>query len=188
MLKVRILLIGASLTAALFLSGCSNVLVMVGLKEAPPPVTDSAYFNGQMEKLLERLEANKVRNFRKAAVLDFVNTNGKVSELGRVLTAKFSERAMAGDSFRIVPSGQVKEALKKLEIEFSGELTREQVKLIGEELSADAVVTGKIYDLQKGSDVDLNVNAIQPATGDLLSAAGVNIYRSKQVQTLIEQF
>jgi len=188
MFKVR-RFISALLLLTLFLTGsCQSAMVLAGLKEAPPPVTDSAYFNSQVEKLLERLKANKSRNFRKAAVLDFVNTNGKVSELGKVLTSKFGERAVAGNHFRVVPSGQVKQALEKLKIEFKGELTKEQVKLIGDEVKADAVITGKIFDLQKGSDVNLNVSAIQPSTGDLVSAAGINIYRSKQVQTLIQQF
>lgn len=188
MLNVR-LVISVTLLMALPLTGaCQNVMVMAGLKEVPPPVTDSAYFNGQMEQLLEQLQANKSRNFRKAALLSFVNANGQVSELGKILTTKFGERAVAGSYFKVVPSGQVKEALEKLKIEFRGELTKQQVKLIGDELEADAVVTGKIFDLQKGSDVDLSISAIQPSTGDLVSAAGVNIYRSKQVQTLIQQF
>lgn len=182
------LITGATLIIALSLTGCANLMVTAGLQEAQPPVTNSAYFNGQVEKLLGELQANKSRNFRRAAVLNFVNVNGQVSELGKILTAKFSERAVAGNHFRIVPSGQVKETLKKLKIEFAGELTREQVKLIGDELKADAVITGKLFDLQKGSDVDLSITAIQPSTGDLVSAASVNIYRSKQVQTLIQKF
>jgi hypothetical protein len=186
--KIRLLLFAALLIALPVTGGCQNLLVTLGLSEAPPPVTDSAYFNGQMEQLLKEINSNKSRNFRKAAVLNFVNSNGQVSELGKVLTAKFGERAVAGNYFRIVPSGQVKEALDKLKIEFRGELTKEQVKLIGDELKADAIVTGKIFDLQKGSDVDLSVSAIQPATGELVSAGGINIYRSKQVQTLIQQF
>ncbi|HEB73407.1 MAG TPA: hypothetical protein ENI77_12420 [Nitrospirae bacterium] len=188
MFKVRVLIFSALLPALFVTGACQSAMVMAGLKKAPPPVTDSAYFNGQMEKLLEHLKANKSRNFRRAAILNFVNTNGKVSELGKILTIKFGERAVAGNHFRIVPSGQVKQALETLKIEFKGELTKEQVKLIGDELKADAVVTGKISDLQKGSDVDLTVSAIQPSTGDLVSAAGINIYRSKQVQTLIQQF
>ncbi len=179
---------GFAVFFAVLVAGCADVMVMAGFQEQGPPVTNSEYFNTQMEKLLGKLMENKSRSFRKAAVLEFVNTNGKVSELGKMLTTKFGERSMAKNHFKVIPLGQVKEALSKLKIEFQGELKREQVKSIGDELGVDAVITGKIYDLQKGGDVDLTVNAIQPGSGDLLSAASVSIYRSKQVQALLEQF
>lgn len=176
-----------ALLAAALQPGCQNAMVLAGLREAPPPVTDSAYFNTQVEQLLDRLNANKSRSIRRAAILDFVNTDGKVSELGGMLTTKFGERAVARNLFKVVPRGQVQEALAKLKINYTGQLKREEVTLIGEELGVDAVITGILYDLQKGSDIDLTVNAIQSSSGDLISAASVNIYRSKQVQTLIQQ-
>lgn len=174
--------------ALISFTGCSTVMVMVGLEKGPPPVTDSEYFNQQLDTLMERLQTNQTRKFRKAAVLSFVNTDGQVSELGKYLTGKFGERAVATGVFRVIPQGQVSEALRKLKIDYKGELTKEQVALIGKELAVDAVVTGVVADLQKGSDIDLSVKAILPATGDLLSSASIDIYRSKQVQALIQQF
>lgn len=175
----------------LAISGCAAlnpVLVPMGLAEAPPPVTDSAYFNAQTDKLLERLKASQSKTFRRVAPLNFVNANGQVSELGKYLTSKFGERAMALQMFRVTPQGQVKEALTRLKIAGAAELTREQIEKLGAELDADAIVTGTVSDLQKGSDVDLSVKVIHVQTGEMAAAASVNLYRSKQVQTLIQQF
>jgi hypothetical protein len=176
------------ITLAFSVNACSNILVPLGLQDPPPIVTDSTYFNGQIEKLLDGVASNKSRSFRRAAVLGFVNTDGRMSELGKMLTTKFGERAIAKNQFRVIPSGQVSETLEALKINYTGKLKREQILSIGDALGADAVVTGVIYDLQKGSDVDVSVNVIQPGSGDLISAASVNIHRSKQVQTLISQF
>lgn len=172
-------------------SGCSTIdplLVKVGLAEAPPPITDSGYFNTQIDTLLDRVRASQSKTFRRAAVLNFVNSNGQVSELGRYLTSKFGERAMARQLFRVTPQGQVKEAVTKLKITGGSELTREQIDKLGVELEADVIVTGTVSDLQKGSDVDLSVKVINVQSGEMIAAASVNIYRSKQVQTLIQQF
>ncbi len=184
----KTILLTVAVFSAISFAACSNIMVMVGLEKGPPPVTDSEYFNLQLDTLMERLQKNQVRRFRKAAVLNFVNTDGNVSELGKYLTSKFGERAIANGAFRVTPQGQVREALRKLKIDYKGQLTKDEVAQIGSELGADAVVTGVLSDLQKGSDVDLSVKAIQPSSGDLLTSASVDIYRSKQVQTLIQQF
>ena len=185
MMKKTITLFAFVLIVASY--ACADWKVKAGLEEAPPPTTDSAYFNGQMGKLLNNLSENRSKKFRKAAILSFVNSDGSVSELGKMLTTKFGEQAMAKNHFKVIPSGQVKEALSTLKINNSNELTREQVGAIGKELDATAVITGVLYDLQKGSDVDLSVKAVQVDSGDLASAASINIYRSKQVQALIQQ-
>lgn len=173
------------------LSSCAAftpLLATLGLAEAPPPVTDTSYFNVQTDILLERLKASQSKTFRRVATLNFVNANGQVSELGKYLTSKFAERAMAAQIFRMTPQGQVKEALTRLKIAGAAELTRDQLEKLGAELDVDAIVTGVISDLQKGSDVDLSVKVIHAQTGGMAAAASVNIYRSKQVQTLIQQF
>lgn len=190
-MSLKTLIFTLAVCAVCALSGCAALtplLVPLGLAEAPPPVTDSAYFNAQTDKLLERLRASQSKTFRRVASLNFVNANGQVSELGRYLTSKFGERAMALQMFRVTPQGQVKEALAKLKIVGAAELTRDQIEKLGTELDVDAIVTGIVSDLQKGSDVDLSVKVIHAQTGEMAAASSVNLYRSKQIQTLIQQF
>ncbi|VAX23771.1 hypothetical protein MNBD_NITROSPINAE02-1802 [hydrothermal vent metagenome] len=178
----------AFICCAFVLPGCGGVMVSLGLSDPPPTITDSQYFNTQVDQLLLNVEQNQSRKARKAAVLNFVNADGQVSSMGKFLTTKFSERVMAKGLFKITPPGQVREALERLKIKQTGELTRLQLSEIGKELGTDAIVTGVVSDLQKGSDVDLSVKIIQSASGELLSAASVNIYRSKQVQSLLKKF
>ena len=185
------LVLALAVAAAWTFSGCAAlnpVLVPLGLADATPPITDSGYFNTQTDTLLERLKVSQSKTFRRVAPLNFINANGQVSELGKYLTAKFGERAMAKQMFRVTPQGQVKDAMTRLKITGAAELTREQIEKLGTELDVDAVVTGVVSDLQKGSDVDLSVKVIHVQTGEMAAAASVNIYRSKQVQTLIQQF
>jgi len=180
-----------ALLAVLPMAGCAQLnplMVNMGLAEAPPPVTDSNYFSKQIHLLLDRLKTSQIRAFRKSASMEFQNANGQVSELGKYLTGKFGERAIGRNQFRVTPQGQVKEAMAKLKINPVGELTKDNLEKLGTELEVDAIITGVVSDLQKGSDVDLTIKVIQPSTGEMIAAASVNIYRSKQVQTLIQQF
>lgn len=169
-------------------TGCQSLIYSFGIAEKPPPTTNAAYFSERMNLLLGDLRTNQSKGVRKAAVLDFVNTDGRVSDLGSYMTIKFREQALASKSFKVVPGGQVGEALARLKIIPGQELTRDQIQALGIELDVDTVVTGVVADLQKGSDVDLSVKAVSTQGGELVSAASVPIYRSKQVQTLIQQF
>lgn len=168
--------------------GCQNAMVSLGLKEEPPPVTNADYFSIRTRYVYEQLRSNQSKPIRKAAVLDFANPDGRISELGRFLTLKFQEQALADKGFKVVPDGQVREALTRLAIPIGKPLTREQVQTLSIDLGADTLITGVVSDLQKGADVDLTVKAVSSPGGDLVSAASVSIYRSKQVQSLVQTF
>ncbi len=185
-MKRNLLLILAPVLMTLV--SCANLLVEAGLKEEPIPVTNSTYYNQQMSKLLSEVKKNRSRSFRKAAVLDFVNSDGQTSELGKYLGIKFRQIAVSENQFGVIPQGQVEAAMANLKIRFTGSLTEEETRMLGAEVGADAIITGVLADLQKGSDVDLTVKALQTSSAEMISAASVEIYRSKQVQTLLSQF
>ncbi len=177
-------MLAASLVAV---GGCQNMMISLGLQEEPPPVTNADYFSLRTRYVYEQLRENQSKSIRKAAVLDFANPDGRISELGRFLTLKFQEQALADKRFKVVPDGQVREALTRLAIPVGQPLTREQTQTLGIDLGVDTLITGTVSDLQKGADVDLTVKAVSSIGGDLVSTP-VSIYRSKQVQNLVQTF
>lgn len=171
---------------ALFLfSGCQNLPIIGKKKEE---VTDAAYFNAKAKLLVDQLMTNSTKKIRKVALLDLVNTDGRVSQFGRYLTDKTVEIAVAQKSFQTVPRGETTDALVKNNIPYNGSLDRESAKKLGTTLGVDTVVMGQISDLQKGSNVDVSMKAIDTQVGNVISVASVDIARSKQVQSLLTAF
>ncbi len=166
----------------------SAVLFACAGKVLPPPVTDSSYFNAKMEKLATALITTSSKKVRRAAVLNFVNTNGRASQLGRYVTTKFYEIVVLKSLFTMPTGGQVAESITKLNLDYQGTLNRETAGKLGRELGVEALIIGQIADLQKGSDVDLTVQMVEVRTGNIISAASTSFYRSKQVSSLLEKY
>jgi len=166
----------------------SSVVFACAKKVPPPPVTDSNYFNVKMERLADDLMAGTTKKVRRAAVLGFVNPNGKTSQLGKYLATKFSKITVLKKYFHVPTEGQVSETIRNLGINYNGTLDKESTTTLGEALGVDMLITGVIMDLQKGSDVDLTVKMIEVRSGTIVSAASASFYRSKQVSTMLEAF
>lgn len=168
----------------LVFGGCS----LIGLGGDKTPVTDAAYFDRKMTDLYGQVMSNSRRSIRRAAALEFVNTNGKVSQLGKYLAEKFREVAVRKKVIRLVPKGEVDAALAKLGIANAGSLDIKTIQKLGDDLQVDTIMFGKLSDLQKGSDVDVTMKAVEVRSGELNSAGSVGLFRSKQVQNLLESF
>jgi len=69
------------------------------------------------------------------AVLDFVNPNGKTSQLGKYLTAKFSELSIQKNLFQTPVEGEVSKALKTLGIAYNGTMDGASAKRLGEAIA-----------------------------------------------------
>lgn len=162
----------------------------VSCSKAPvgPPITDSLYFNGKLSILADQLAQNTTRRPRRAAVLDFVNQNGKTSQLGKYVTAKFMEISSQKALFTIPSEGEVAAAIKAQGIKYNGSVNTEDAAKLGKALGVDALIVGVLSDLQKGSDVDLAVKMIDTRNGNVVSAASTSFERSKQVSGMLESF
>lgn len=163
-------------------------VVSCASKEPPPPVTDSTYFNTKIQELADDIVFNSSRKIIRVAVLDFVNSNGRTSQLGKYFKSKFAETAVKNNLFQVPVEGQVNRAMLDLKLQYNGTLDAESASKLGKALRVDAVVIGVISDLQKGSDVDLVVKMVDTRTGQIISAASASFYRSKQVSSMLESF
>ena len=155
---------------------------------AKDPVTDSKYFLGKISRLADSLIKPAARHPRRAAIMEFVNTNGKTSQFGRYLTSKFTEISVGKNLFVTPAEGEVSKSLKQLNLAYNGTIDGASAKKLGEALGCDAIIVGTVSDLQKGSDVDLTVKMIDAKTGIVVSASSASFFRSKQVSSMLESF
>ncbi len=153
-----------------------------------PPVTDSAYFNIKIQELADDIVFNASRRIVRVAVLDFVNSNGRTSQLGKYFKNKFAETAVKNNLFQVPVEGQVNRAMQDLKLQYNGTLDIESASKLGKALRVDTIVIGVISDLQKGSDIDLVVKMVDTRTGQIISAASASFFRSKQVSSMLETF
>jgi len=176
-----------SRTTVIAMVACSVFFACAG-KEISPPVTDSNYFNDKMEWLATDVMANLSKKVRRVAVLNFVNSDGRTSRLGSIVTRKFFEVAVRRNLFQMPSEGQVAESITRLALSYAGTMDKISAGKLGEALGADALIVGVIADLQKGSDVDLSIQILETRTGNVISAASISFYRSKQISNLLETF
>ena len=118
--------------------------------------------------------------------MDFVNSNGRVSALGKYLGSKLSETIIEKNYFKVAQRGEVLDALKNNNIVFTGVMNNETIKKLGERLKVDAVFFGEIVDL--GTNIDVNIKFILVKDGEMLSAASIDIERTKSAVNLMETY
>jgi TolB-like protein len=171
---------------SLFFAGCSKQVAIV---------TDARYYEGKINELTElllktipkeKLESKEAKLINKVAIMDFVNSNGKVSALGKYLGSKLSETIIEKNYFNVAQRGEVLDALKNNNIVFTGIMNNETIKKVGERLKVDAVFFGEIVDL--GTNIDVNIKFILVKDGEMLSAASIDIERTKSAINLMETY
>src|SRR3989338_75498 len=169
------------------------VIIFSGCSKQVAVVTDAKYYEGKIDILTEQLlksipkekiEANEAKLIKKVAIMDFVNSNGRVSALGKYLGSKLSETIIEKNYFKVAQRGEVLDALKNNNIVFTGVMNNETIKKLGERLKVDAVFFGEIVDL--GTDIDVNIKFILVKDGEMLSAASIDIERTKSAVNLME--
>ena len=178
---------------SLFTVHCS--LFFVGCTKQVAIVTDAKYYEGKIDALTEqllksipkeKLVVNEAKLINRVAVMDFVNSSGKVSALGKYLSSKLSETIIEKKYFKVVHRGEVLDALRVNNIAFTGLMNNETIKKFGEKLQIDAIFFGEIVDL--GTNIDINIKFILAKDGEMLSAASTDIERTKSAVNLMETY
>ncbi len=183
--KIKVCLL-SSVFCLLFFAGCSKQVAVV---------TDAKYYEGKINELTEQLlksipkekiETKEGKLINKVAIMDFVNSNGRVSALGKYLGSKLSETIIEKNYFKVAQRGEVLDGMKNNNIVFTGVMNNETIKKLGEKLQVDAIFFSEIVDL--GTNIDVNIKLILIKNGEMLSAASVDIERTKSAVNLMETY
>jgi TolB-like protein len=118
------------------------------------------------------------------AVVDFVDLQGNVTELGRFLAEEFSVNLAAiGKGFEIVDRTHLKTLLKEHKLVESGIIDPLTAKKLGKIAGVDAVVTGTITPF--GDSVRLSVKILDTSTAKVIDASSTSIAKTKAIEELL---
>lgn len=161
------------------LQGCEfSVKPPGGLKGFFKTEADTRYYERKCAHLVDQLNGKlEEYGIRRVAVIDFVDIEGKVSELGKFLAAKIMVQIPKESQFIVVQKGHVDMVLRDLQVSPMESYNLETTKEIGNRLGVDGLLLGKIVDL--GTNIDVNVKLIDVNTGDLIATASESLARTK---------
>lgn len=118
------------------------------------------------------------------AVTDFVDLQGSVTELGRFLAEEFSTAlASQGKGFEVVDRANLKMILTEHKLSATGIIDPATARKLGQVAGVQALITGTITPF--GDSVRLSVKVLDTETAKVISAANVNIARTKAIEELL---
>jgi len=118
------------------------------------------------------------------AVTDFVDLQGSVTELGRFLAEEFSTAiAGSGKGFEVVDRANLKVILAEHKLSATGIIDPATARKLGQVAGVQALITGTITPF--GDSVRLSVKVLDTETAKVISAANVNIARTKAIEELL---
>lgn len=148
---------------------------------------DSRYYNRKCRNLLDQLTQNMGEyGIRRIAVIDFVNYEGKVTELGRFLASNLMVQIPKESTLVLVQRGQVEKALQELGVPPMEGYDLAITTKLGRELGVDAIVLGKMVDL--GTNIDVNLKMTDVNTGDVVATASESLARTKYAAEMNERY
>ena len=136
------------------------------------------------------------------AVIDFVIANTKViAEPGAYITSRLVHRLLKVDRYlKIMERGELEKVLGEYKIEMSDFYDPEKVKKLGKFHGVDAILTGKLWDIEtfiqteaslvKMEDATTMLRAMKPIPYELLSAIWIDMIKhppSPGSKTVIEK-
>ncbi len=107
------------------------------------------------------------------AVADFVTEQGKITQLGRVVTDKMISVLVKSGKFSVLERDLIDRVVDEQKFQLSPFADENSAAEFGKILGAEAIITGKLSDL--GSAYYLSTRVIDVTTGSLLTSADAEL-------------
>jgi len=141
-------------------------------------------FNETIETLSAKMSAKiQATGKKKVAVVNFTNTQGDETALGKFIAEEFSvELAIIAKGFSVVDRSRVTYLLKENGLTASGLVNPEAASQLGKLSSIDALVIGSFTPY--GENLRVNVKVLDLQTADILTAARGLLARTSTIDEL----
>ncbi len=135
----------------------------------------------QAEELAERIQR---AGRKRVAVVDFVDLQGNVTQLGRFLAEELSVTlsALPAD-LEVIDRNHLAALLKEKKLSADGLLDPGTTRRLGEILGVDVLVTGSLTSF--GESVRVTTKALDAATAKLIAASRVDIAKVETIRDLL---
>lgn len=160
-------------------------------KNAQVATVDGTSAEAELDRAVQRLAdgitASVISKERKrVAVVPFARSDGRPPELGFYLADKLVNRLFRSTAgFAVVDRFHLDDAVKEIEMGYTGAQESQSAQKLGRILGADALVTGTLTKLDASIDVTLRLVATE--TMDVLATADGRIPRSSTVDRLWDE-
>lgn len=121
---------------------------------------------------------------KRIAVVDIVNLNGAVTGFSKLLVEEMSTRLINKKAI-VIERNLLDIALTELKLSSSDLFNQNSTKKFGELTGADGIVTGTVADM--GQTVRINSRLIEPNTGRILAASGVEVAKTDSICRMLKQ-
>ena len=141
------------------------------------------------EKEIRSLSTTMSENIIKAgkkrvAVIDFMDLQGNITELGRFIAEELSvDLTISAKGFEIIDRAHLKTILAEHKLSVSGLVDPNTVKKLGQIAGVDAIVTGSVTPF--GDSIRVTSKVIATDTAGLIGAAKADIAKTKAIEELL---
>lgn len=122
---------------------------------------------------------------KKIAVVELVDLNGNVTELGKYISEELITRLFRTKKYRVVERQLLNKILAENKLQLSGIVDETTAKQIGKILGVDAICTGTITDLI--DNIKINSRLIDTESGSIFAVASTLIRKDELVRKLLGQ-
>ena len=147
---------------------------------------DSVYakdLNTEITGLSGKLSKKMVsRGIKKIASVDFVDLQGRTTELGRYLAEQLSVEMVNQEGISVVDRANMNSILAEHKLTLTGLVEPENVKKLGKFAGIDAILFGTVTTLD--DNIVLTVKAISTETAQIIAAAKVIFKKTSELQQL----
>lgn len=178
---MRIKLLAVFSVMVVFISGCATV-------PSEPIVSQKVVeTDGIQSDWLPALSAKLSRGIvgsdtKKIASLDFVDLQGRTTELGRYLAEQLSVEMVNEKGISVVDRANFKSILAEHKLSMEGLVDPENAKQLGKFAGIDAILTGTVTTLD--DKIVLTVKAITTETAQIVAAAKATFKKTPELQQL----
>lgn len=123
---------------------------------------------------------------KSAAVVDFTDLQGNVTELGRFLAEEFSvSLALHASDFEVIDRTHLRILLEEHKLSASGLIDPQTARKLGQIAGVDALVTGSITPF--GDSVRLSLKVLDTATARLVGVGTAEIPKTRAIEELLSK-
>ncbi len=141
------------------------------------------------EKEIRSLSTTMSENIIKAgkkrvAVIDFMDLQGNITELGRFIAEELSvDLTISAKGFEIIDRAHLKTILAEHKLSVSGLVDPNTVKKLGQIAGVDAIVTGSVTPF--GDSIRVTSKVIATDTASVIGASKGDIAKTKAIEELL---
>jgi len=159
---------------------CAGLLAQSGAVVRDVPKNLNEGLNDLSAQISKDLTENQKRRI---AVIEFVDLKGDVTDFGRYLSEKLITNLFRTKKFTVVERQLLNKVIAEQKLSLTGIIDASTAQKLGKLLGVDAIAAGSISDLTKS--LEINARLISTETGEVFSAASVQILKDETVCNLM---